>query len=117
MGITMTAEATTLETTVPMADGSTPAISNVKFTPSAADTYYAYVYTTTKYVAPTYVNQSAGAYDSSKTYYMKTANNVYYAVTVANAAAFNEHKDQLYIIDSTAPGTPGKYDVKVIKVQ
>jgi hypothetical protein len=117
MGITMTAETATLGTSIPLADGSTPAISNVKFTPSAADTYYAYVYTTTKYVAPTYLNQSAGTYDSGKTYYMKTANDVYYAVTVANAAAFNEHKAQLYIIDSTAPGTPGKYDVKVIKVQ
>lgn len=117
IGLTMEAETATLETTIPLADGSTPAISNVKFTPSAADTYYAYVYTTEKYVAPTYVNQSAVAYDSSKTYYMKTSNNVYYAVTVASAAAFNEHKAQLYIIDSTAPGTPGKYDVKVIKVQ
>ena len=117
MGITMTAETTTLETTVPMADGSTPAISNVKFTPSAADTYYAYVYTTTKYVAPTYLNQSAGTYDSGKTYYMKTANDVYYAVTVASAAAFNEHKAQLYIIDPDHVGTPGVYDVKVIKVQ
>ena len=116
IGLTMEAETATLETTIPLADGSTPAISNVKFTPATAGTY-AYVYTTTKYVAPTYVNQSAGTYDSSKTYYMKTANNVYYAVTVANAAAFNEHKAQLYIIDSTAPGTPGKYDVKVIKVQ
>ena len=117
MGITMTAEATTLETTVPMADGSTPAISNVKFTPSAADTYYAYVYTTTKYVAPTYLNQSAGTYDSGKTYYMKTANDVYYAVTVASAAAFNEHKAQLYVIDPDHAGASGKYDVKVIKVQ
>ena len=116
IGLTMEAETATLETTIPLADGTTPAISNVKFTPATAGTY-AYVYTTTKYVAPTYVNQSAGTYDSSKTYYMKTANNVYYAVTVANAAAFNEHKAQLYIIDSTAPGTPGKYDVKVIKVQ
>jgi hypothetical protein len=116
IGLTMEAETATLETTIPLADGSTPAISNVKFTPATAGTY-AYVYTTTKYVAPTYVNQSTGTYDSSKTYYMKTANNVYYAVTVANAAAFNEHKAQLYIIDSTAPGTPGKYDVKVIKVQ
>ena len=115
MGITMTAEATTLETTVPLADGSTPAISNVKFTPSAADTYYAYVYTTTKYVAPTYVNQSAGTYDSSKTYYMKTANNVYYAVSITSAAAFSEHKAQLYTIE--AAGTPGVYDIKIIKVQ
>lgn len=117
MGITMTAETATLGTSIPLADGSTPAISNVKFTPSAADTYYAYVYTTTKYVAPTYLNQSAGTYDSSKTYYMKTSNNVYYAVTVASAAAFNEHKAQLYVIDPDHAGTPGKYDVKVIKVQ
>lgn len=117
VGLTLTAvTGAEIGTTVPLADGSTPAISNVKFTPATAGTY-AYVYTTTKYVAPTYVNQSTGTYDSSKTYYMKTANNVYYAVTVANAAAFNEHKAQLYIIDSTAPGTPGKYDVKVIKVQ
>ena len=117
MGITMTAEATTLETTVPMADGSKPAISNVKFTPSAADTYYAYVYTTTKYIAPTYLNQSAGTYDSSKTYYMKTDNNVYYAVAVTSAAAFADHKAQLYVIDPDHAGTPGVYDVKVIKVQ
>ena len=48
---------------------------------------------------------------------MKTANNVYYAVSVPTAAAFDEHKAQLYIIDSTAPGTPGVYDVKIIKVQ
>ena len=117
MGITMTAETATLGTSISLADGSTPAISNVKFTPSAANTYYAYVYTTEKYVAPTYINQSTGTYDSSKTYYMKTANDVYYAVSVASATAFDEHKAQLYIIDSTAAGTPGVYDVKIIKVQ
>lgn len=116
IGLTMEAETATLETTIPLADGSKPAISNVKFTPATAGTY-AYVYTTTKYVAPTYVNQSAGTYDSGKTYYMKTANDVYYAVTVASAAAFNEHKAQLYVIDPDHAGTPGKYDVKVIKVQ
>lgn len=116
MGITMTAETTTLETTVPLADGTTPAISNVKFTPATAGTY-AYVYTTTKYVAPTYVNQSAGTYDSSKTYYMKTDNDVYYAVSITSSAAFAEHKAQLYLIDSEHAGTPGVYDVKIIKVQ
>ena len=115
MGITMTAETPTLESTVPLADGTTQSISNVKFTPSAADTYYAYVYTTSKYVAPTYLNQSAGTYDSSKTYYMKTDGDVYYAVSVPTAAAFAEHKAQLYIIDSA--GTAGVYDVKIIKVQ
>ena len=116
-GITMTAESTSLETTVPLADGTTPAISNVKFTPSAAATYYAYVYTTTKYVAPSYLSQSSGTYDSSKTYYMKTDNDVYYAVAVTSAAAFAEHKAQLYLIDPANAGTPGDYDVKVIKVQ
>lgn len=114
MGITFTAETTTLGTTVPLADGTTPAISNVKFTPSTADTYYAYIYTTTPYVAPTYTSAS-GDYDSGKTYYMKTDNNVYYAVSVPNADAYAEHLAKLYVI-STA-GTPGVYDVKVIKVQ
>lgn len=114
MGITFTAESTTLETTVPLADSTTPAISNVKFTPSTADTYYAYIYTTTPYVAPTYTSASDD-YDSGKTYYMKTDNNVYYAVSVPNAAAYAEHLAKLYVI-STA-GTPGVYDVKVIKVQ
>lgn len=114
MGITFTAETTTLGTTVPLADGTTPAIKNVNFTPSTANTYYAYIYTTTAYVAPTYTSAS-GDYDSGKTYYMKTDNNVYYAVSVPTADAYAEHLAKLYVI-STA-GTPGVYDVKVIKVQ
>ena len=109
-------EVATIEATVPLTDGTTPAIANVKFTPSSAGTY-AYVYTTTKYVAPSYLSQSDGTYDSSKTYYMKTDNDVYYAVAVTSAAAFAEHKAKLYIIDSANAGTPGIYDVKVIKVQ
>ena len=117
MSFTMTAttggEAASIETTIPLSDSTTPAISNVKFTPSAAGTY-AYVYTTTAYVAPTYTVQSAGVYDSGKTYYMKTATDVYYAVTVPSAAAFAEHKDHLYLASG---GTVGVYDVKVIKVQ
>ena len=80
MSFTMTAttgtEAASIGTTIPLSDSTTPAISNVKFTPSAAG-YYAYVYTTTAYDAPTYTVQSAGTYDSGKTYYMKTAANVY----------------------------------------
>ena len=116
MGITMTAQTASIETKVPLADGSTPDIKNVKFTPASAGPY-AYVYTRTKYVAPTYVNQSAGTYDSSKTYYMKTANNVYYAVSITSAAAFAEHKAQLYVIDPDHAGTTGVYDVKVMKVQ
>lgn len=113
MEATTGTEAASIETTIPLSDSTTPAISNVKFTPSAAGTY-AYVYTTTAYVAPTYTAQSAGTYDSGSTYYMRTAANVYYAVTVPSAAAFAEHKDHLYLASG---GTVGVYDVKVIKVQ
>ncbi|MBQ9295216.1 MAG: hypothetical protein IJ219_09885 [Bacteroidaceae bacterium] len=113
-GITMTAVSATVETTVPLTDGTTPAIANVKFTPSAAGTY-AYVYTRTKYVAPTYEAQASGTYDSSKTYYMLSTSGAYYAVTVPTEEAFNANKANLYL--QTAAGTPGVYDVKVIKVQ
>ena len=115
MGITLTAESTSLETTVPLVDGTTPSISNVKFTPSAAATYYAYVYTTTAYVAPTYTVQTSGTYNSSNVYYMLSGSGAYFTVTVPNEAAFNENKSSLYL--KTAAGTPGVYDVKVIKVQ
>ena len=115
MGITLTAESTTLGTTIPLVDGTTPAISNVYFTPSAANTYYAYVYTTTAYVAPTYAVQTSGTYSSGNTYYMLSDSGAYFTVTVPNEAAFNENKAKLYL--KTADGTPGVYDVKVIKVQ
>lgn len=114
MGITLTPVTATIGTTVPLTDGTTPSISNVKFTPSAAGTY-AYVYTRTAYVAPTYTSQASGTYDSSKTYYLKSSNNVYYTVTVPTEEAFNANKANLYL--QTAAGTPGEYDVKVIKVQ
>jgi len=114
MGITFTAESTTLGTTVPLVDGTTPSISNVNFTPSAADTYYAYIYTTTAYVAPTYT-AATGAYNSDTTYYLKNADNVYYAVSVPNAAAYADNISNLYVVETA--GTPGVYDVKVIKVQ
>lgn len=104
----------TIETTIPLADGTTPAISNVKFTPSASG-YYAYVYTTTAYVAPTYAVQTSGAYVSSNTYYMLSGSGAYYAVSVPTEAAFEANKAKLYL--QTAAGTPGVYDVKVIKVQ
>ena len=116
-GLTLTAlttPAATVEDNVPLADGTNATIKNVKFTPSSTGTY-AYVYTTTKYVAPTYAVQTSGTYDSSKTYYMLSGSGAYYAVSVTNEAAFNEHKAELYL--QTAPGTPGDYDVKVIKVQ
>ena len=104
----------TIETTIPLADGTTPAISNVKFTPSASG-YYAYVYTTTAYVAPTYAVQTSGAYVSSNTYYMLSGSGAYYAVSVPTEAAFEANKAKLYL--QTAAGTPGVYDVKVITVQ
>jgi len=114
MGITFTAQSTTIESTIPLVDGTNPSIKNVKFTPADAGTY-AYIYTTTAYVAPTYEVQTSGTYDSSKTYYLLSGSGAYYPVTVPNEAAFNENKAKLYL--QTDPGTPGVYDVKVIKVQ
>ena len=115
MGITMTAvTGASIATKVPFADGTDRDIANVKFTPSAAG-YYAYVYTTTAYVAPTYNSEASGTYDSSKTYYMLSGSGAYFAVTVRNKEAYDANKAQLYTI-ATA-GTPGEYDIKVIKVQ
>ena len=116
-GLTLTAlttPAATIASTIPLVDGTNPAIPNVKFTPSAVGVY-AYVYTTAKYVAPTYVNQGSATYDNTKTYYMQSANGVYYVVSVPNADAFNENKAKLYL--QTAPGTPGVFDIKVIQVE
>jgi hypothetical protein len=45
---------------------------------------------------------------------MLSGSGAYFAVTVPNEAAFNENKGSLYL--KTANGTPGVYDVKVIKV-
>ena len=114
-GLTKTAVAATIETTVPLTDGTTPAISNVKFTPEIAGTY-AYVYTRTKYVAPTYTNQSGGTYNSSNVYYMMSDDDpeVYYVVSVPTEEAFNDNKAKLYIRET--PGTVGEYDIKIIKV-
>ena len=115
VGLTMTAvTGAEIGTTVPLADGSTPAISNVKFTPAAAGTY-AYVYTRTAYVAPTYVVQTSGTYDSSETYYLKSGSGAYFAVPVTSEASFTANKTKLYL--QTAAGTPGVYDVKITKVQ
>jgi len=115
--VTLTAttggEAATIGTTIPLVDGTTPSIANVYFTPSAAG-YYAYVYTRTKYIAPTYAAAS-GTYDSSKTYYLQNAAGTYYAVSVPNADAYNDNVAKLWT--RTDEGTVGVYDVKVIKVQ
>lgn len=104
----------TIESTVPLVDGTSATIKNVKFTPSAAG-YYAYVYTRTAYVAPTYGSEASGTYDSGKTYYMQNDAGTYYAVSVPNAAAYADNKANLYT--RATPGTVGVYDVKVIKVQ
>ena len=114
MGITFTTQSPTIETEVPLTDGTSPAISNVKFTPSAAGTY-AYVYTTKKYEGPTYTVQTSEDYDSGSTYYMLSGSGAYFAVTVPTQAAFDANKADLYL--KTDDGTPGVYDVKVIKVQ
>ena len=114
-GLTMTeVSGASVETAVPLAGGATSDISNVKFTPATAGTY-AYVYTTTAYVAPTYAVQSSGTYDSSATYYMLSGSGAYFAVPVTSEATFNTYKSNLYL--QTAAGTSGVYDVKVIKVQ
>ena len=115
-GITMTAvSGASIESTVPLVDGTNAAIANVKFTPSSTGTY-AYVYTTTAYVAPTYAAlTTTDTYDSATTYYLQSASGAYYPVTVKSEAAFNANKDKLY--KQTAAGTPGVYDIKVIKVQ
>lgn len=115
VGLTLSpVDGATIETSVPLAGGATSDISNVKFTPATAGTY-AYVYTTTAYDAPNYEDQGSGTYDSSKTYYMKSGSGAYYAVPVTSEATFNANKTKLYL--QTAAGTPGVYDVKVIKVQ
>lgn len=112
-GLTLTAVSASIESTVPLVDGTTPSIANVKFTPSAAG-YYAYVYTRTAYVPPTYADAS-GSYDSGTTYYMQNSAGVYYVVSVPNAAAYADNISSLKV--RATPGTPGVYDVKVIKVQ
>ena len=114
--LTLTAldPAATIEDNVPLVDGTNPTIKNVKFTPSTSGDY-AYVYTTTKYVAPTYEVQTSGTYNSSNTYYMLSGSGAYYAVSVPNEAAFTANKASLYL--KTEDGTPGVYDIKVIKVQ
>ena len=104
-GLTLTGVSGTEEATID--------VNKVKFTPSAAGTY-AYVYTTTAYVATQYVSVGSTPYDSGTTYYMRNASNVYYAVSVPTAAAFNDNKANLYIVDTA--GTAGQYDIKVIKV-
>lgn len=112
--LTMTALASgvAVGTTIPLADGTTKAISNVYFTPAAGN--YAVVYCTTKYVAPTFAAVGSAVYNSTTVYYAKTAEDNYYVVTVPSAAAYDEHKAELYV--KATPGTAGVYAVKVVHV-
>lgn len=117
-GITLAAvdPAATLESSAPTADGKTFSFGDngaVKFTPGAAGTY-AYVSTRSAYVAPTYTPVGDAAWSETTTYYFKTSLNVYYAASGINADNFGTKKANLYI--KTADGTPGEYDIKVIKV-
>ena len=130
-GLTMTAMTSSSNPTgtvalsqyVPSADGTNLDFGQngaVKFTPSAAGTY-AYVYCTTKYVAPTYTESSQ--YETSKTYYANTsdtpANGVYYVASgITDEASYNKYKgDSKKLYTQTANGTAGVYDIKVITVK
>lgn len=117
-GITLTpiTPAAEIANDIDMADGTKKTVKNVKFT-VASGKKYAFVYTTTKYVAATYASVSAATstYDSSKTYFMKTANDVYYAAAGINEANFEANKANLYT--QTNAGTAGVYDVKIINVK
>lgn len=123
--LTMTAttgdEAATLVSEVPATDGTKYVFGDatnkgaVKFTPSTAGKY-AYVYTTTKYVAPTPTAVGTDAFSSTTDYYAKnTVNGVdyYSAVSGLNEDNFDANKANLYTLSG---GTAGNYTVKVINV-
>ena len=121
-GITLTAAdpaaALVADGKVPAADATNfdfGANGAVKFTPSAAGTYV-YVFTRTAYVAPTYTadNDLASATYKATTYYFKTTEGVYYPSAGISEANFDTYKANLYT--QTAAGTPGVYDIKIIKV-
>ena len=132
MGITMNAlsgtDAASIVTAVPLADGTNATIDAVKFTPAALAEgsnaeYYAYVYTSTAYVAPEY--ESAGDnYVADAVYYFKTADStegandgVYYTASGISSDNFGTYKSQLYTVKSDKKGTVGVYDIKVITVK
>jgi hypothetical protein len=66
-------------------------------------------------VAPTYVSVASASWVAG-TYYFKTdaPDNVYYPAAGINEANFEANKANLY--KQTVAGTPGEYDIKVIKV-
>lgn len=123
-GITLTATSLT-EAASLVADGKVPAADAtnydfgangaIQFTPSpAAAATYVVVYTRVVYEAPTYVSVSGDSWVAG-TYYFKTTDNVYYPAAGINEANFDANKANLF--KQTAPGTPGEYDIKVIKVK
>ncbi len=110
----------TVETSVPLADGTSLTLDAVKFKPTEAGTY-AYVYTTTKYVATTY-KAAENNYSAGTAYYFKTADSaegandgVYYAASGISADNFATYKNQLYVVE--VQGTTGVYDIKIINVK
>ena len=121
LGITLTAmgsindgsTAAQQVSSVPLADGTSVSLSAVKFTPNTQG-YYAYVYTTTKYVAPQYTSAQSDSYSADKTYYRKTTDDVYYTASGISADNFEANRASLYYVSTQ--GTAGVYDIKVIKV-
>jgi len=114
-GLTLTAATATLTDAVPAADGSNYNFGTNGAVSFAADSAsYAYVYCKTKYVATTY-KAAADDYSVSETYYLKTTNDVYYRASGIGADNYATYKSQLYVQD--AAGTPGVYDIKVIRVE
>ena len=124
-GITLTAttsgEAASLVQKVPAADGTEFDFGSngaVKFTPSTtSDATYVYVFTRTAYVAPTYTSAASAAWSSTTYYFKNTVSDVdyYYPAAGINEANFATYKANLYT--KSADGTPGLYDIKVIKVK
>ena len=117
-GISLSAvdPAATLQQYVPAADETNfdfGAKGAVKFTPATAGTYV-YVFTRTKYVAPTYTAVGSGTFSNTETYYFKTDADVYYPAAGINKDNFANYKANLFT--KTGDGTPGAYDIKVIKV-
>lgn len=124
------ATAPSIVTTVPLSDKTNLNLAAVKFTPVAVSTtgtgtaadardYYAYVYTKTKYEAAEYESVGDKAYNEGTVYYLKyTDSDVYYPASgITSAESFAANKNILYVVKSTAAGTAGEYDVKVITVK
>lgn len=115
MGITFTEVTSSIENTIPAADGTSYNLKSLKATPDAEGTY-AYIYTTTKYVAAVYASASTATdYDPTATYYFQTTGNYYFAASGISADNFGTYKNQLYTL--TTKATPGVYDIKVITVK